>query len=70
MAKKMAEDARVAVRHVRRDAIEQIKKETKDGSISEDEQESGEKEIQKLTDTYTGKIDAHLAHKEKEIMTV
>lgn len=67
---KMTENGRVAIRHVRRDAIEHLKKESKDGKISEDELEHAEKEVQKLTDQYIGKIDAHLAHKEKEIMTV
>lgn len=70
IVKKMAEDGRVAVRHVRRDAIEHLKKETKEGGTTEDELKHAEKEVQKLTDQYTGKIDAHLAHKEKEIMTV
>ena len=70
VVKKMAEDGRVAIRHVRRDAIEKLKKETKEGIITEDELLTAEKEIQKLTDQYIGKIDAHLAHKEKEIMTV
>ena len=70
IAKKMSEDGRVAVRHVRRDAIEQLKKEAKDSKISEDELEHGEKEVQKLTDQYVAKIDANLAQKEKEIMTV
>jgi len=70
VVKKMAEDGRVAVRHVRRDAIEHLKKEAKEGLITEDEQEHAEKEVQKLTDQYIGKIDEHLAHKEKEIMTV
>src|SRR5262245_24722946 len=70
IAHKMAENGRVAVRHVRRDAIEHLKKESKDGKISEDDLEHGEKEVQKLTDQYTAKIDAHLAHKEKEITTV
>ncbi len=54
---KMAENGRVAIRHVRRDAIE-------------DDLAHGEKEAQKLTDQYIAKIDAHLAHKETEIMTV
>lgn len=67
---KMTENSRVAMRHVRRDALEQLKKESKDGKISEDEMEMAEKEVQKLTDQYIAKIDAHLAHKEKEIMTV
>ena len=67
---KMTESGRVAIRHVRRDAIEHLKKESKEGKISEDELEHAEKEVQKLTDQYIAKIDAHLAHKEKEIMTV
>ncbi len=70
LAHKMTEHGRVAVRHVRRDAIEHLKKESKDSKISEDELENAEKEVQKLTDQYIAKIDAHLAHKEKEIMTV
>ena len=60
----------VAVRHVRRDSIEAVKKESKQGGIAEDQTENAEKEIQKLTDQYVAKIDAHLAAKEKEIMTV
>ena len=67
---KMTENGRVAIRHVRRDAIEHLKKESKDSKISEDELEHGEKEVQKLTDQYIAKLDAHMAHKEKEIMTV
>lgn len=70
VVKKMSEDGRVAIRHVRRDAMEGLKKAAKDGGVTEDEVEHAEKEIQKLTDQYIGKIDAHLAHKEKEIMTV
>lgn len=68
--RKMTEDGRVAVRHVRREAIEAIKKEKKAGSIAEDQEQVAEKEVQKLTDQYIAKIDAHLAAKEKEIMTV
>ncbi len=67
---KMAENGRVAIRHVRRDAIEHLKKESKEGKITEDDLAHGEKEAQKLTDQYIAKIDAHLAHKETEIMTV
>jgi ribosome recycling factor len=70
ITKKMAEDGRVAVRHVRRDAMEELKKSVKAGETSEEEQEKAEKEIQKLTDQYTAKIDAHVVTKEKEIMTV
>ena len=67
---KMTENGRVAIRHVRRDALEHMKKESKEGIITEDELEHGEKEVQKLTDQYVAKLEAHLAHKEKEIMTV
>jgi ribosome recycling factor len=67
---KMAEDGRVAVRHVRRDAIEHMKKESKKGGISEEDLEHAEKEVQKLHDQYIANIDKHMAHKEKEIMTV
>ena len=68
--KKMAEDGRVAIRHIRRDGIEALKKEAKAGGVTEDDEENAEKEIQKLTDQYIKKIDTHLAQKEKEIMTV
>lgn len=70
LAHKMAEHGRVAIRHVRRDALEHIKKESKGGGISEEEVQHAEKEVQKLTDQYIKKIDEHLVHKEKEIMTV
>jgi ribosome recycling factor len=69
MAHKMSEDGRVAIRHVRRDAMELLRK-AKAAGLSEDEEKNGEKELQKLTDQYIGKIDEHLKHKEKEIMTV
>lgn len=70
IAKKMTEDGRVAIRHVRRDAIESLKKEAKKGGVTEDQVEAMEKEVQKLTDQYIARLDQHLAHKEKEIMTV
>src|SRR5881398_1436349 len=70
IARKMAEDGRVAIRHVRRDAMEQLKKHAHDSGTTEDDVEHAEKELQKVTDEYVGKIDQHLAHKEKEIMTV
>src|SRR6476659_6799669 len=65
--KKMAEDGRVAIRHVRRDAMEQLKKHAHDSGTTEDEVKQAEKELQKLTDDYIGKIDGHVEHKEKEI---
>jgi ribosome recycling factor len=70
IVRKMAEDGRVAIRHVRRDAMDELKKHAHDSGITEDEEERAEKELQKLTDEYIGKLDQHLAHKEKEIMTV
>jgi ribosome recycling factor len=68
--RKMAEDGRVAIRHVRRDAMDQVKKHAHDSGITEDEVKHAEKELQKLTDDYIAKIDQHLVLKEKEIMTV
>jgi ribosome recycling factor len=70
IAHRLTEDGRVAIRHVRRDALEAIKKEAKGGGIPEDQEEVAEKEVQKLTDQYIAKLEAHLAAKEKEIMTV
>lgn len=67
---KMTESGRVAIRHVRRDAMEALKKESKASGVTEDQVEAAEKEIQKLTDDYIAKLDKHLAHKEKEILTV
>lgn len=71
-AKKLAEDSRVAVRNVRRDVNDDIKRKTKDkdAHVSEDEVKKLQDDIQKTTDTYIKKIDELLAHKEKEIMTV
>jgi len=68
--KQMAENGRVAVRHVRRDNLELLKKAKTAGGVGEEGIEVAEKEIQKLTDQYIAKIDAHVATKEKEIMTV
>ncbi len=70
MIKKMSEDGRVAIRHVRRDAMEQLKKHGHDSGVTEDQEKQCEKDLQKLTDDYATKIDAHVANKEKEIMTV
>jgi ribosome recycling factor len=70
VVKKMSEDGRVAIRHIRRDAMEGIKKDAKAGGVTEDQEEMAEKEVQKLTDQYIAKIDKHLETKEKEILTV
>lgn len=70
MVKKLSEDARIAVRNVRRDEIEHLKKSEKEDHISEDDRKHAEKEIQTLTDKYIKDIDTLLAKKEKEIMEV
>ena len=69
-ASKDAEAAKVAVRSIRRDAIEQIKKLKKDSVITEDEQRKGEDDMQKITDKAIKEIEAIYAAKEKEIMEV
>ena len=68
--KQMAEEARVRVRSARRDGIDAIKKAHKDGSVTEDDLESYEKEIQKLTDGFTKKIDDAVTSKEADILKV
>lgn len=68
--KKKGEDAKVAIRNIRRDANDAAKKQQKANEISEDEQKDAEADIQKLTDEYVGKIDQMVEAKSKEIMTV
>ena len=68
--RKLAEDGRISVRHIRREALESLKGEQKNGEITEDDLSHGEKEVQKLTDSYVKKIDDHLSSKEEEILTV
>ncbi|MGD2053921.1 MAG: ribosome recycling factor [Gammaproteobacteria bacterium] len=65
-----AEQARVAIRNIRRDANSDFKDLLKEKEISEDEERNAEDQIQKLTDTYVGKIDKVLAEKEAELMEV
>lgn len=67
---RMGEEGRVGVRHARREALEALKKEQKDGVISEDDYHRLEKEIQQLTDDANKEIDKHLQHKEKDLMQV
>lgn len=69
-AHRLAEEGRVAVRHVRRDAMEAAKKLKKDGKISEDDEKRLEKDVQAATDKSIKDIDTALANKEKELMTV
>ena len=69
-AQRLAEEGRVAVRHVRRDAMEAAKKLKKDGKISEDDEKRLEKDVQAATDKAIKDIDTHLANKEKDLLTV
>jgi ribosome recycling factor len=70
LVKKYAEDSRIAVRNIRRDANEQIKREEKEKSISEDESKKLHVQSQKITDQHIEKIDEILKQKETEIMEV
>lgn len=70
VAHKYAEDARIAVRHVRRDGMDILKRLEKDHQISEDEEKRDIDQVQKATDATIAEIDATLAIKEKEIMQV
>lgn len=70
VAGKYAEDARIAVRNVRRHSMDDLKKAEKDGDISQDAQHDYSKVVQDLTDEYIAKIDEALKHKEEEIMQV
>ena len=70
VASKGAEDTKVAIRSIRRDAIEQIKKLKKNSEITEDDQRDAEEDMQKLTDKAVKEVDDILAKKEKEIMEV
>jgi ribosome recycling factor len=67
---KMAEDAKVAVRNIRRDANDLIKKMQKDSQMTEDEAKSSEKSIQDLTDKYIKQIDANASKKQSEVMAI
>lgn len=68
--KKIAEESKVAIRSIRRDAIDTAKQQQKDSEITEDELKVAEDEIQKITDKYVGEVDVLLANKEKEVMSV
>lgn len=70
LAGKMAEEGKVAIRNIRRDAIDDVRKQEKNSDISEDESRGLQDDIQKVTDEFTEKIDQLLAAKEKDIMTV
>ena len=68
--KKYGEDSKVAVRNIRRDAVDYVKKAQKKGELTEDDQKKAEKDIQDLTDKYVKKVDEMCAKKEKELMEI
>lgn len=70
VVKSEGEDAKIAVRNLRREANESLKKLVKDKTISEDDDRRGQDDVQKLTDRYVGDIDRLITQKEAEIMTV
>jgi ribosome recycling factor len=70
VVRQMAEEGRVAVRNVRRDAIKHLEDLVKNGDVGDDEERAAETRVQKLTDDHTGKIDELLKRKEAEIMEV
>lgn len=70
LVKKYGEDGKVAIRNVRRDAMDKLKKQQKASEITEDDLKSMEKDIQKLTDDYIKEVDALTAKKEKELSAI
>jgi ribosome recycling factor len=70
LVRNMAEDARIAVRNVRRDIIQDLKDLKKEGEVSEDDERRAEEEVQKLTDSYVEKINELVHHKEEEILEI
>jgi ribosome recycling factor len=70
LVKSEAEDAKIAIRNIRRDANEQLKKLVKDKAISEDDERRASDDIQKLTDKFVADVDKMVVEKEKEVLTV
>ena len=70
LAAKYAEEGRVGIRNIRRDAVDSIRKQEKNAEVSEDESRDLQDKLQKLTNKYTARIDELLAEKEKDITTV
>ncbi len=68
--KKMGEESKVGIRNIRRDSMEKLKALKKDNSITEDDQKNGEKKIQDITDKFVKNIDAVVAEKEKEVLSI
>ncbi len=70
LAAKYAEEGKVALRNVRRDAIDKVKKQEKDGELSEDQSRDEQEKVQKLTDKFIAELEKHLAEKEADILKV
>lgn len=70
MVAKLAEEGKVSIRNIRRDAVDSVRKQEKNSEVSKDESQDLQDQIQKLTDKYIAKIDEILAEKEKDITTV
>ncbi|MFZ5997264.1 MAG: ribosome recycling factor [Nitrospirota bacterium] len=70
VVRKRAEEAKIAVRNIRRDIIDELKKSEKEKHLSEDDVKRFQEEVQKITDSYIHKVDETVQHKEKEIMEV
>ena len=70
LVKNEAEDAKIAIRNIRRDANEGLKKLLKDKAISEDDERRAQDDVQKLTDKFVAEVDKLVAEKEKEVLTV
>ena len=70
LASKYAEEGKVALRNIRRDAIDKVKKQEKEGEISEDQSRDEQDKVQKLTDRFIAAIETHLADKEADILKV
>jgi ribosome recycling factor len=70
LAAKYAEEGKVALRNIRRDGIDKVKKQEKDGELSEDQSRDEQDKIQKLTDRFIAEVEKHLAEKEADILKV
>ena len=70
LAAKYAEEGKVALRNIRRDGIDKVKKQEKDGELSEDQSRDEQEKIQKLTDRFIAEVEKHLAEKEADILKV
>lgn len=70
LIKRLAEEGRIAIRNIRRDANEELKRREKKGEIGEDDSRKSQEEVQKITDEYIEKIEALIENKEKEVMEV